>query len=63
MTSDIALSARLKALGRLAHSRPFPSSGVSAANPAATVPLAEPPRNAPARVSYNPAASDQPRAV
>jgi hypothetical protein len=35
MTSDIALSARPKASGRLAHSRSSPSSGVSAANPAA----------------------------
>jgi hypothetical protein len=52
--------------GRLAHSRSFPSSGVSAANPAAAagaVPFADPLRNAPVRVSYDPAASDQPRAT
>jgi hypothetical protein len=66
MTSDIALSVRPKASGRLAHSRSFPSSGVSAANPSAAagaVPLADPPRNAPARASYDPAASNQPRAT
>ncbi|KAG9243305.1 hypothetical protein BJ878DRAFT_125458 [Calycina marina] len=42
------------------------SSGVSAANPAPApgpVPLADPPGNAPARVSYDPAASNQPRAT
>jgi hypothetical protein len=66
MTSDIALSVRPKALGRLAHSKSFPSSGASAANPAAAagaVPLTDPLRNAPARVSYNPATSDQPSAA
>jgi hypothetical protein len=35
MTSDIALLARPKVPSRLAHSKSFPSSGVSAANPAA----------------------------
>ena len=50
--------------GRLAHSSSFPSSGVSAANPAAgAVQLANHPRNAPGRVSYDPAASNQPRAT
>ena len=57
MTSDIALSARPKAsgrLGRLAPSRPFLSSGVSAANPVAgAVQLADPQQilqgNAPGR--------------
>lgn len=43
MTSDIALSAHPKASGRLIHSRSFPSSGVSAANPVAgAVQLADP---------------------
>jgi hypothetical protein len=43
MTSDITLSARPKASGRLAHSRSFPSSGVSAVNPVAgAVQLADP---------------------
>ena len=43
MTSDIALSARPKASGRLVHYRSFLSSGVSAANPVAgAVQLADP---------------------
>jgi hypothetical protein len=50
-----------KQTGRLAYSRPYLSSGISAANPAATagaVPLADPLRNTPGRVSYDPATSD-----
>jgi hypothetical protein len=60
MTSDIDLSARPKASGRLAHSRIPPSSGVSAANPAAgargpSSATSADPSNAPGRASYGPA--------
>jgi len=48
--------------GRLAHSRSFPSSGVSAANPAAgAVQLANPPRNEKSRMILPPRISPGPR--
>jgi hypothetical protein len=61
MTSDIALCVRPNASGRLAHFRSFPSSCISVANSAATadaVLLTDPPRNVPARVWHDPAASN-----
>jgi hypothetical protein len=64
IASDIALSARPKALDRLVRSRSFPLSGVSAANPVSgAVQLVNPPRNAPSRVLYDSVASNQPRAI
>jgi hypothetical protein len=61
MTSDTTVSTHPKTSDRLAHSRSFLLSDVSATSRAAaagTVPLADPPINAYASVSYDPAASD-----
>ncbi|KAF8850005.1 hypothetical protein BDZ45DRAFT_209022 [Acephala macrosclerotiorum] len=68
MTSDIALSARSKASGRLAYSRSFPSSQLpilqrARSNWRILTRSSADPSNAPGRASHDPAASNQPRAT